>query len=95
MNEQIVYKTNLYKKQKIGLCFKTIEEAKMFIESNFPNAKEIVPKQWETDIFKIFYITPYINGNMVRFNHLFITKEIEKSKWFKLMCHSVLTDLFY
>ena len=95
MQNQIVYKTNLYRKQSIGLVFETLEEAKIFVKSNFPNAKEIVSKQWETDIFKIFYITPYRSGHMVRFNHLFTTKEIEQSEWFKSICHSVLTAPLY
>jgi hypothetical protein len=95
MNNQIVYKTNLYKKQNIGLVFETLEEAEMFVKSNFPNAKEIVSKQWVTDIFKIFYITPYINGHMVRFNHLYTTKDIEQSEWFKSICKGVLTAPVY
>ena len=95
INNQIVYKTNLYKKQNIGLVLETLEEAKMFIKSNFPNAQEITSKQWETDMFKIFYITPYINGHMVRFNHLYTTKEIEQSEWFKSICNGVLTAPLY
>lgn len=91
MKEQVVYKTNIHKKQNVGLIFKTLEEAEIFIKLNFPDAKEIISKQWETDIFKIFYITPYISGHMVRLNHLYTTKEIEQSEWFKLICNSVLT----
>ena len=95
MKEQVVYKTNIHKKQNIGLIFETLENAKMFVESNFPNTEEITYKQWETDMFKIFYITPYINEHMVRFNHLYTTKEIEQSEWFKSICNSVLTAPVY
>lgn len=91
MKEQVIYKTNIHKKQNVGLIFKTLEEAEIFIKLNFPDAKEIMSKQWETDIFKIFYITPYINGHMVRLNHLYTTKEIEQSEWFKSICNSILT----
>lgn len=95
MKKQMVYKTNIHKKQNIGLIFETLEDAEMFVKSNFPNAEKTMSKQWETDIFKIYYITPYRSGHMVRFNHLFTTKEIEQSEWFKSLCNGVLTAPVY
>ena len=72
-------------KQVIGLIFETVEEAQWIVKNNFPEAKLTrgYPYTVTTDMFMIVYVPAYKSFRERRFNHLFTTKEIQQSEWFK------------
>lgn len=71
-------------KQVIGLVFETLEEAQWIVRNNFPEAKTGgYPYIVTTDMFVIIYVPAYKSFRGRRFNHLFTTKEIQQSEWFK------------